>query len=281
MIHESALLVELSIGVWTAKKTDKKVSNEVDTAKNTRTKAGNYNKSLLAGTASKLEQINKLASSVRVWHYGQTLPWSDNGARLLPMGLFLDYKLQLEAYKLEFETLVNAFLVEYPTLISGAALTLGDLFDREEYPEAGSIARKFAFTVGYLPVPAAGDFRVDVGTLHLQELQESLNAAGAARLEAAMKQAWDRLYDALQHLSTRLDIPAEGKKPVFRDSMVSNAVDLCNLLTSLNITGDNALEQRRQMLEAALVGIDAPLLRDVDSVRTELKSKVDNILDMM
>jgi hypothetical protein len=49
-IASSAMLVELSISTWTARKLDKKVSAEVDSAKGTKTSAGNYNKNLLEGT---------------------------------------------------------------------------------------------------------------------------------------------------------------------------------------------------------------------------------------
>jgi hypothetical protein len=43
-ISSSAMLVDVSISVWTARKLDKKVSAEVDVAKSTKTKAGNYHK---------------------------------------------------------------------------------------------------------------------------------------------------------------------------------------------------------------------------------------------
>jgi len=91
MIQNSSMLVDLNIGVWTGRKMDKKVSAEIDASKNTKTQAGNYHKKLLAGT-QKLDQIQKLVTAIRTWHYQQTLPWSDGGSRLLPMANFFDYK---------------------------------------------------------------------------------------------------------------------------------------------------------------------------------------------
>jgi len=41
-IATSSMLVELNISCWTARKLDKKVSEEVDAAKSTKTRAGNY-----------------------------------------------------------------------------------------------------------------------------------------------------------------------------------------------------------------------------------------------
>ncbi len=38
----SALIVNLNLSVWTARKLDRRVSEEVDQAKSTKTRAGNY-----------------------------------------------------------------------------------------------------------------------------------------------------------------------------------------------------------------------------------------------
>ena len=160
-IASSAMLVELSISAWTARKLDKKVSAQVDLDKHAKTRAGNYNKNLLAGTGF-LDTINKFAASSRHWHSTQTLPWSDNGLRLLPMSNFLSYKQNLVTLEQNYQALVDKFIVAYPNLVSAAAFQLGDLFDRNEYPEVEVVAKKFKFRVNYLPVPMAGDFRIDI-----------------------------------------------------------------------------------------------------------------------
>ena len=55
-LSSSAVLVNLSLSVWSGRKLDKRVSQEVDEAKSTKTRAGNYHKNLLAGT-EKLDAI--------------------------------------------------------------------------------------------------------------------------------------------------------------------------------------------------------------------------------
>ena len=73
-ISASAVLVDLNISIWTARKTDRKVSEEINIAKNTTTNAGNYSKNLLAGSNT-LVEITKYAAGIRHWHNTQTLPW--------------------------------------------------------------------------------------------------------------------------------------------------------------------------------------------------------------
>jgi hypothetical protein len=277
-IASSAMLVELSISTWTARKLDKKVSAEVDNAKGTKTQAGNYNKNLLAGTGF-LDTITKYAANARAWHISQTLPWSDNGLRLLPMSNFLTYKEQLSTLETNYMALVDKFIVAYPNLVSAAAFQLGDLFDRSEYPEADNIVKKFKFSTNFLPVPMAGDFRVDINEEAKQELIKSCESIYNERLTNAMGDAWQRLHKCLENMSERLSDDDQGKRKVFRDSLVENAVELVDLLKHFNLTGDTQMEQARKELADTIQNYDADDLREVDSCRHAVKSKVDDILN--
>lgn len=287
MIQNSAMLVDLNMSVWTGRKMDKKVSDEIDAAKNTKARAGNYHKKLLAGT-QELEDLQKLASEIRVWHYRVTLPWSDGGSRLLPMAGFFDYKAKLNEYEGKFSDAVNKFLKVYPTLVSAAAFQLGDLFDRDEYPDASLLVNKFKFRYVFLPVPEAGDFRIDINEAGKAELKEQYEKFYNDKLSDATKDVWDRLYECVKHMSDKLadaQTPRETKNgvnytQVFRDSLITNANELCALLTSLNVTNDARLEQARQVLESAINGKTADALRESDTLRLQTKAKIDQILDM-
>jgi hypothetical protein len=70
------------------------------------------------------------------------------------------------------------------------------------------------------------------------------------------------------------------KRPPFHTSTITNAVDLCGLLTKLNVTNDPKLEEARTKLERALVGVDAEVVKESQEIRHSVKAKVDAILDM-
>lgn len=276
MIQNSAMLVDLNISVWTGRKMDKKVSDEIDSAKHTKARAGNYHKKLLAGT-QRLDDLQKLVSAIRIWHYEQTLPWSDGGSRLLPMRNFFEYKATLGDYQNQFVEAVAGFLEDYDTLVTAAAFQLGDLFDADEYPPASKLESKFKFKYVFLPVPEAGDFRIDVNEASKAELQQQYSEFFNNKLTDAMQDAWDRLHDCLVKMSDKL---AGQEKQIFRDSLVNNAVELCELLTKLNVTNDTKLETMRKKLEGALVGISPADLRKDDGTRLSVKAEVDKILSM-
>jgi hypothetical protein len=276
-IATSAMLSELSISCWTGRKLDKKVSEEVDTAKNTKGRAGNYHKHLMAGSAA-LDNVAKYAAGVRLWHNKRTLPWSDSGSRLITMAGFIEYKQQLTEHESNFNALVANFVTTYPTLISAAAFQLGELFNRDEYPEADEIARKFRFGYAFSPVPTAGDFRVDINEDAKRELVAQYEAHFNARIEGAMKDAWGRLHDCLTHMSDRLGAKDDGARKVFHGTMLTNAQELVELLGHLNITKDDKLEAARKALAATLLATDLSTLKESDEVRASTKTRVDEIL---
>jgi hypothetical protein len=274
-IASSAVLIDLNISVWTARKLDKNVSKEIDINKNTTIKAGNYNKHILAGS-DQLEAITKLSGEIREWHGRQTLPWSDTGTRLLPMSNFYDYKQQLGIYEAEFKSRINTFIQQYPNIIQSMVYKLGNLFDRSEYPDVDKIATKFNLRYTIMPVPETKDFRVDIADDIRDEMQKEYQKAYEGRVEAAMGDAWSRLHTTLEHMVDRLS--GEDKK-IFRNSLVDNALELTNLLTRLNVTNDPKLEQARRSLEQSLVGVTADELRDSLGARQEILARVNQIME--
>jgi len=274
-IASSAVLIDLNISIWTARKLDKNVSKEIDINKNTTIKAGNYNKHILAGS-DQLDAITKLANEIRDWHGRQTLPWSDTGTRLLPMTNFFDYKQQLGVYEAEFKSRINTFIQQYPNIILSMAFKLGKLFDRNEYPDADKIASKFNLRYTIMPVPETKDFRVDIADDIREEMQKEYQKAYEGRVETAMSDAWSRLHNTLEHMVDRL---SGDDKKIFRNSLVDNALELTNLLTRLNVTKDPKLEHARQALEQSLVGVTADDLRESQGARQEILSRVNEIME--
>ena len=275
-LSSSAMLVELSISLWTARKLDRKVSNDVDISNSTQTKAGNYHKNLLAGDDS-LSAIQKLAGVVRTYHTNITSPWNDSGQRLLPTAKFMEYKTEMARLEREYWDLVNNFLPLYNTKISASAFQLGALFNRDEYPEVEQVEKKFGFNVRYTPLPDSGDFRVDVGNEAMAELKDEYDKLYTSNLEKVTSDAWDRLNKILTQLSFGLR-NEDGKKGKVYTSVLENAKELCGLLTYFNVSGDTELEAMRIKLEDTLFSLDANDFKESDFLRSEVKKEVDDML---
>jgi len=281
-IDSCALLVEFNAPVWTARKLDKGATDEVVHNKRAAAKdAARVNKHLLAGRGE-LDVIQKHVTAVRSYVYENTLPWSDSGIRLLPTSKFLEFNDRMAQHEQQFVDLVNAFINVYPTLITAQAMALGDMFDRSEYPSPQEIAHKFSFRVNYMPVPKAGDFRVDVGNEAQAELQKKLAQMADERVEAAMADARARLKAHLDRMMERLKVEeVNGKvtKSRIHDSLVEGGLELCDALVALNLTNDPELEKARKQLESLLRSVDPADLRKHDSARVEVRTQVAEIMD--
>ena len=142
-IDTCALLVELSVSQWTARKLDKSTTEELVSNKHAQNKgAARVNKHLFAGR-SELEVINQHVTEIRSYIYDNTLPWSDSGIRLLPSVKFMEFNTKMQEYEDKFYGLVKEFVTVYPSLITAQAMALGDMFNRHDYPAPNDIEHRF------------------------------------------------------------------------------------------------------------------------------------------
>lgn len=281
-IDTCSMLVEFNASVWTARKLDKKTTDEVVTSKNAAAKdAARVNKHLLAGR-NELDVINTYVGSVRTYVYENTMPWSDSGIRLLPTASFLTFSQRMADSEQTFFSYVEDFIRVYPSLITAQAMALGDMFKRDDYPDVSEIERKFNFRLNFMPVPRAGDFRVDVGNDAQKELQEKLAKLADERVEAAMADVRERLKTHLMRMQDRLgydNVDGDRKTRKFHDSLVTGALELCDMVKHLNIINDITLDQARVGLVQALQGVDAKELRTNEAVRDDVRKNVDALLN--
>jgi hypothetical protein len=280
-ISSSAVLVSLNISVWPAAKLDREVTDQVNANANASINAGKFMKDLFAGTSLR-KDIEKWAAHCRVKHLRMTLPWADKGERLLPTKLFMEYKQFINEADQRFNQLCDNFFIAYPTLLADAPIHLGKLYKAEDYPDIEEVKRRFGFRYVFSPLAEAGDFRLDVANDDLQELQQKYARDYDLRLADAMREPWERLHDVLTAMSAKLtddDTDEDGKsKKRYHETLVTNATDLCALLTKLNITGDPQLEDARKQLEQTMLGADIEAIKESPAIRESMKSKVDAIL---
>jgi hypothetical protein len=283
-LNSVALLCEFNASVWTARKLDRSESAKVVEGAGAKSKAAaRVNKNLLAGRPE-LDQIAQLVTEARNYVYANTVPWSDNGQRLLITARFPKFNQRMEDYKLQFDDMVRAFVDVYPTLITAQAMALGDMFNRTEFPIASEIPSKFAMACEYLPVPSSGDLRVDVSNQAQDELRAKLSKMADVRVDRAMADVSTKFVAHLTRMADRLvtdtnDKTGEEKGRRYHDTLVTGALDLCDLLQDYNITGNPLLSLARKTLESALVNVTADTLREDPVKREEVRSTVSSILN--
>ena len=279
-IASSALLAELNLSVWTAAKLDKNATKAVIADNNAGSQSGAFRKNLLAGTSLR-KDISDFAAATRLYHNKRTLPWMDKGGRMLPTSLFMEYKQAMNVRKAHFDTLTQRLYDNYENLkdmAKNAPSGLGAMFDEDDYPSLDALKDKFGFRLVFSPLPETGDFRLDIPAADLLEVSQQYEADFNERLATAMRKPWEDLHTMLVTMSEKLSSAGDDEKKRWHDTFVTNAQQMCSLLTNLNVTKDPKLEEARRELEQAMLGADIEEIKEDALVRVEMKTKIDSIL---
>lgn len=271
-----AMVMNLSIGIWQGYRLDRDASKRVTEEAGAAADAARVNKHLVPKEA--LAAIVTAQNAIRTHFYSNTLPWRDNGDRLMPRKQFLVFIPEHEQLKQAFEAEVQKFLDEdYPSAIAKAEFRMGAMFKRDDYPAIGALRGKFYATLDIDAISTAGDFRVEIDAEHADKVRASMEAALETRLQAAAGDVWKRMAETVGYFQARMADP----KAVFRDTTVTNISEMLDLVPGLNVLDDPEIEQVRAAIAKALGGIDAKDIRKDPALRAELAGEAGKIMDTM
>jgi len=281
-ISDRALVVSLTISQWSGRRLDRKITDEVNRDHNAAADAGRYNKLLLPKAA--LDPIQKVVSETRNDFLQRTLPWLNDGSRIMASMAFLDHKQWLSGQRGKFDIAVNDFLADYDKYVLEAQVRLNGMFDPTDYPGKDEIASRFSMNVRVMPVPESEDFRVDMSDDMVQEIKAEITNSVNSAVNEAVSDVYRRVADVTGRMVERLTAykPAEGKgqksEGIFRDSLVENVRDLTSIMPMLNITGDPRLTRIADEL-VDISRFDASVLREDPVVRENVATEAQRILD--
>ena len=263
MLKEKAMLVSLHIACWTARKHDKNVSNEVAENKEASSEAGRYSKHLLTKSAEKLEELNKLGAEIREYFYSCTLPWNDEGYRVLASSNYFDFNSQMNNFTQSFKGLVQEFFAAYPRYRDEARVVLGKLYDLDDYPDAVKLMKKFDVKIEFEPMSTGEDFRVNLGNDEQNRIAREIDAQYKRKVDRGMSELWNRLQVAVLRLANTLEKP----KSKFFNTTIPNVAEVARMVPKLNIVNDEGLNTLAQDALDRLATMDRQYLVDHPAAR--------------
>lgn len=274
-LADKTLLTQLTIRHWIGRKTDRQRSVEVADAHGVNPRVGRYNKDLLPNTPL-LGHIHAKTNSIRTLVAANTLPWGVEGTRILPTSNFLSFSSKYNKERDDWQQLTDKFIREYPTLVVNAEHSLRDLYDARDYPDSAHIASKFEIKLAFLPVPTT-DFRVSMAESDLEELRSSVEQRISDATRSAQLDLWQRMFDRVEEVQAKLADPSA----IFRDSLIDNTMDLCNLIGKLNFAEDPAIEEMRNTVKSKLARLNPDVLRVDPDIRRATANEASAIMDRM
>jgi len=264
----STMLATLNISVWSARKLDRTATAKTTNDAGAVADAARVNKHLMAGQDTLLRAVATVASAARGDHYALTLPWSDNGPRILSVELWKDLTRKLQDHALAFQAAVDAFIEDYAQARERARFQLGALFSETDYPAPAVVAQKFSFNFEFDPLPTAGDFRAELTDADADMIRKEIEARAAGRVATAMRDVWSRLYENVARITATLPAYEAGNVKRFNDTIITNLRDMLAILPGLNITGDAALAAIADRAQTELAGLQPQTLRDDPTARS-------------
>jgi hypothetical protein len=258
IIARTALLASLRVSQWTARKFDRNISAELNNDKKAQHDVLRVNKLLISADA--LKPLQSFVGSVRTEYYRVTLPWGDDGERLLPWMSYNDFNQFMDDQYPVFDKHVQDLVDRYRDEVRAAAHRMGDAFNIAEFPRPSDVAAKFAMSFSVRPIPTAEDFRIDLS----EEMREHLAAQVRADLDRQTKQVmghiWQQIGEMIDEVHTRLADPDAR----FRRGLLDNFVELVSDLDKLNIGNDPRLTELRDDARKTLNA-----LRDPEALRKD------------
>ena len=275
-ITTKAMVLNLQIGVWTGHRLDRDATRRVTEDANAESDAARVNKHLIPKAAFK--DITATSNAVRMHFYANTLPWKDNGDRLLTRTMFTEFMTRHGELVTDFHKAVDRFLDrDYLSAVEQAGFRMGALFDASDYPPPRELKRKFYANMDIDAITEVGDFRVEMDQDQIDEVRGAMEDAMGKRITTAMRDVWDRMSKVVGHFATKMANEDER----FRVSTLENLEELVAILPGLNLLDDPEIERLRLEVKAKLCGHDAATLRTDPAVRSAVADDAKKIMDEM
>jgi len=278
----SAMLVDARVTVWTGTKQDSEISDEVTFAKKAERDSGKFVKHLLANCPEHKRCMN-YRQIVYNWMQRRSYDWAGS-LRLLPIVDYPKFMVEYEHHEKTFYELVDTFIQAYPVIVSNRAFSLGDMFDRNDYPDPSEVRSKFTVNLYRSEVPT-GDYRVAISQDAVDDLAVTYERQARSLVETVLTQQKDQLVDIMRTLAENCAVETVSengelkvKRKKLYESTLTRAQELCETFQKFNLTDDSELKTVRTELARVVGGLTIDKLRDSDTTRTVVHEELTDIL---
>lgn len=281
LLARKAVLSQVVVSIWTARRHERDVTDEIMQAKGASLDQGHFTKRLL--TKQAMKDLKTIQYQARKFHWTHTMPWWEDGTRILPATLILEYTKEMKRFTNSFDKSIDEFIIKYPQWIKEAKKELGKLFDGEDYPEPELLRSKFGFVTRISNIPDSADFRVSLDDALLKQIKNSLDKNVANHYRDMMVDTGHRIMEVVKHMAARLHEYTpnnKGKRAenTFRDSLVDNVRTLADLLPAFNLNEDPSITKLHKRIMSELCSSNAKELRTDANVRKQVRMSAEQIL---
>ena len=282
-LQDKAMLATLTIKKWSGKGRDVVARDNLCLQEGAENKAVGVSKKLVFGKL--FDELRELDTKARARFYALTLPWQDEGSRILAAKIYQATLLEFATFQDEFLCMADKVIAAMAAEKLEAQRRLGGLYKEDDYPADSDIRGRYSFDFSVMPIPSGNDFRVTLGDGEREKLQAEVETRVRAAEYAAKRDIYDRVAECVGRISESLpkfNPDAKGlARGTFRDTLVTNLQEIVRGLDGLNFDDDPRLTALQASITAKLLKHTAEELRESATARKEVAESAEDILATM
>ena len=241
------------------------------------------NKSIFTKEAT--EEYMKIYAECSKYFYNVTLPWDDKGYRLLDVRMYKDFIKKMKHFTTKYRAAVLNFIDHIHDHIEGSKGMLNKAFNPADYKFLASnggdnnemLLEQFTLDVEYDVVTNGDDLRAVLTETDREVVAEQINKQAVAKFAKANEHIIICLKDCVYAIHERLC----KETNVFRDTLIGNLEELCDLIPKMNISNDPAIDALAATAKLKLTKWEPQVLRDDPEARKEVDKEAKDILNNM
>lgn len=270
-LADKAMLVRVKISRWSGTARDKDETNTYKATKG----AGSVNKHLLKGS-TRFKYVREALSQLYDYHTSTTVPWLDDGMRLLPQSMYFEYTAKMRELQRCAEHAIDDLVHNWEAEVRADMEARPDGGSRDDYPT--DISGKFGVSLKFLPVPSEYDWRVKIS----DEDKQSLNNAIAEAQSDVAVYLIKRIMEPVRRLANRCREFEGEQGQRWKNSVVTSVKEVCDMVSKINLSDSAEVDKLAQEIsEIVEPHVHDGSLKDNSKQREEVADKLDLVIDKM
>ena len=292
-IADAFLLLRIRCGKHGWEKKDKQATEKVAADNNADPKAVSLSKNLLKGV-KEVKKISQEITKARDFLKTATAKW-DDGWFMVANQDYLDLYAKMCEYQQTImgtngdgtdNGLVYDLCEVYEFKRIDAQVTLGKLFNPQEYPDVEEVRRNYYFRIEE-GTPSPHEPRIKLGRDNVEAMRERMKQQFMDKFNHITVDVYTRLRSPLKNMVERLNedyLNGTGeydKAGSFHNTLVTNVHDQIKHLRKFNMTGDPLMYELADRLEDMLDGVTSDNLKLNKSARIDTRTEAMDILNSL
>lgn len=269
-LREKAMVVRFRMNRYHSSKVDRRLSHDVQAAEGTSKLT--VNKKLFAD-CTEFKRVTKAFNAIRKYVHDNTLPWCDDGVRLIPNASYFQFAQDFAVLRSECDQAVQELVGKWDGLVQADMASFGTAANPLDYPTAEEVEQMYGVSIRFSPIPTVEDFRVDVSPDDTKAFEDEM-------AEAQKEATANLLEQILEPVSKMVETLGKEQKEGVRGysgTLVTNITSVVKRARRLNIENDPRVTEVCDEADSILKGLNVRMLKDDEELTEDVREGMSEI----